>query len=1307
MALINEQVQVTLSMKLNEAIADIAKAQIAVNGLTEKMVAMGLAGRKNTDEFKAMETEFGIAKEKLDEVLTNSNFKQLAKEQMDQLKGIATAADQTGLSLRALSNIGRQQRAIVTGARVGSDDYKSALAELAILEAKQQAIRDEIADTSKAMKLQSSIFTTAAQVEEASMRDLNRWATGLREQIDRLKPGTEEWIKSNQNLKLVEIQIAKIRTEFQKLDEPVKGSLQAIRAEVQKLQNELEQLPADTEEFKAKIKSLAAAKGELNTVELAINDIGRAAKKAGVSMAEVGYIVKSSIGFTVTDVISNAIQGINQAVHQGVDAIVAYENSLTDLQAITGVTDAELEKLKQSAEELTTIVTDGGNKISSTSTDIFEAFKLVGSAKPELLKDADGLKAVTKEALILAKAGGQDLPEAVKSMTSIMNQFNLPASEARRIINAISAGAKEGSVEITQEAEAIDKFGASAKLANVSLEQSVALAQIVGKVIPEASSAGLQLKTVITNIDQPKLFSKEALTAIKEYGVNIALLEDRTVPFSEKMRELSKIQNDGAAIVRVFGRESQVAATQLLQNVDAFEQMTTAVTGTNEAYTQAAVRSNNLGTDMSNLSADMKQLFLEIAAGNSGALNDLVRGLDDAIVSIRKWIDPLAAARAEHEQLVSSVENLTDNISPLLAEYDKLTGEIEENTKAGKDTRSEQERVKSIIEQVTATIPGVVTEFDKYGIAMDINTTKAREFIRVQQHMSAEAKQNRVEINQQRSTDIDARIKELEKLRDENQKEVSGIKSTLAAGISTTLSGIPGVDISKSAVGKGLFGDLYKGGKADRDAAIAQDAELIALMKEKEAITKELIILSGKETEADMKKRVHDKIFTPEYLAAQQAKLDALHNNTAATNTDTEATEKATSKKEKAHKQEKQAVELVAGSIAYLKEQVSQLNKELENAPPEEQAAVAQRLQLATTKLAEAEEKLNEAKAAAKRLADGPLPGVDNLPTIGATTVKGNDTPQNDKEKISKFKAIVDEKGKIAEEAYNDNILKSKLAEEKKLADIKALLGAAVDAAKIAADAIFSIQNQRLEKRKQNELKQNELIYKDRIKRAEGNEKEISRLEKEREQQAAQIERAAFERKKRLDIAAAVTNGALAITSILAQYPKFDGGIAMGIALGLAAATTIAQVAKIASTKYEKGGILRGASHARGGIAAIDTTTGHKVAEFEGNEPYMILSGDTYRNNKQVVDSLLHSSMYQNGKPIFELGGVFGVQRSDIFPPVIQGGNNTDMLAMISELRALRNDINNREKSSIKAHVVYSDIEQAADELQRIRTRAK
>lgn len=108
-------------------------------------------------------------------------------------------------------------------------------------------------------------------------------------------------------------------------------------------------------------------------------------------------------------------------------------------------------------------------------------------------------------------------------------------------------------------------------------------------------------------------------------------------------------------------------------------------------------------------------------------------------------------------------------------------------------------------------------------------------------------------------------------------------------------------------------------------------------------------------------------------------------------------------------------------------------------------------------------------------------------------------------------------------------------------------------------------------------------------------------IEKKFAAEKAQIDKEQAEKQKQISIVQAAINGALAITSILAQYPKFDGGIAMAIALAAAVATTIAQISIISSAKFGKGGIVEGASHSSGGVPMRVGATGQMV-ELEGKE---------------------------------------------------------------------------------------------------------
>lgn len=155
-----------------------------------------------------------------------------------------------------------------------------------------------------------------------------------------------------------------------------------------------------------------------------------------------------------------------------------------------------------------------------------------------------------------------------------------------------------------------------------------------------------------------------------------------------------------------------------------------------------------------------------------------------------------------------------------------------------------------------------------------------------------------------------------------------------------------------------------------------------------------------------------------------------------------------------------------------------------------------------------------------------------------------------------------------------------------------------------------------LEKRKNRELLQAEDNY----------NLARERSEAEYQDKVRQIKREQFVRDKTARTIEATINGALAVVSMLKYGPI------AAAATGIAAAAQIATIISQPVPLFKKGGIIQGPSHENGGISLI--ANGNKIGEMEGGEPHMILSKNTYKNNKPIIDALLDSSMNKNGAPI-------------------------------------------------------------------------
>jgi len=141
------------------------------------------------------------------------------------------------------------------------------------------------------------------------------------------------------------------------------------------------------------------------------------------------------------------------------------------------------------------------------------------------------------------------------------------------------------------------------------------------------------------------------------------------------------------------------------------------------------------------------------------------------------------------------------------------------------------------------------------------------------------------------------------------------------------------------------------------------------------------------------------------------------------------------------------------------------------------------------------------------------------------------------------------------------------------------------------------------------------------------------------------ILRQQFNSQKKMNIAMATMNGAQAITSILAQYPKFDGGVAMAIALASSITATGLQITKIAATKFDSGGGGGGSTADAGGGGLPNTNSGSSFASPSPiPEQASTLIGGAIKEEPPIRAVVVETDITSSQKRIdrIEKGALFG-----------------------------------------------------------------
>lgn len=403
------------------------------------------------------------------------------------------------------------------------------------------------------------------------------------------------------------------------------------------------------------VSSTRDADRSLNDVRDSMDRTDQSSRQLGGGLSKLAGAIAGVL--SVTALINEFRKAINVTME--------FNATISNLSALTGAVGKDLEVFRQAAIDI-------GGATSLSATQAAEAMKLIGSASPELLKSAESLREVTQQAVTLAEAAGSTMPEAADAITGALNQFQLGADQAARVINVLAAGAKEGASEINDTVAAMKNAGVVAAQAGLNFEQFNGAIQALAQGQIKGAEAGTGLRNVLTILN----------TQMK------AELRPSVVGLSTALANLEKAGMNDTEMVKLFGRENITVAKVMLQFRGTMDDVTGAITGTSEAYKQAKTNQDNLKGDVAQLSSAFETLQL--------AIGDIS---DDNLRAITKHVTEMLNGFTENKDTIT---NFFDNAATAgMAFAAVIAGRVVMSI--GAYTYAQVTSIKATLENIAAT----------------------------------------------------------------------------------------------------------------------------------------------------------------------------------------------------------------------------------------------------------------------------------------------------------------------------------------------------------------------------------------------------------------------------------------------------------------------------------------------------------------------------------------------------------------------------------------------------------------------------
>ena len=1093
-----------------------------------------------------------------------------------------------------------------------------------------------------------------------------------------LTRGTKEWTENKAEIKELEAEIKKVREEMGTSGMTVKQLENYYR----QLNKELKDLTPGTEEYIKKTEDLRDVNTRLAAVR---KDVRAVADEADDTKGVWGRMKEWIMGAFVVTAVLEAGQMIKQFFGDAIENFKKFESASKEMSANTKIVGDELKYLEDQAKSL-------GPEMGKTGDEMLAAYQAMGSAKSDLTDNAAALASVTKEAIILSQAGKIDLAPATELMAGALNQFNAPAEDAGRFINAIAAGAQVGSAEIADMTGALKASGTVANAANVSFEETNGALQSLSTINIKGEQAGTMFRNVLIKL----MSSTEDLNP-------------QVVGLDKALENLGNRNMSTAELAKMFGTENVVAAQHLVTHRDQVEEFTQALTGTDEAYKMAAVNNDTL---------EFKQKQSEAATANLGvALGEklhpfIIRAYD----GFGSFLGIIGDVIEGSTPLFNAFMMLWDVLGNLFGSVGKMVGAFFGLDEKTNGTKAVMQTLGVVFGSVTALAASLVAviqlvidgllfldgkiTFDqlKNNAANNFNSIKAglkSTFVDSFKEVEGASVQAAANLTQKQGA---AQKSESKKTSDE-------IASNEIATHSKTLS-------TKSAESKKHLDEVAAKAKvaADKEAAdklAANSAATKAIEKLNiDAITNELarkkaqLAFELSEKLANNSKSKADDLVKVNYEIALRGQyktaVEKLEADYRAKHIADEAKRIAEiNKLEEAQRNERQAKEfnttktiletklsnerLNIGQRQALKLQLIDLERQQELARIEQVAAAErakaietsnQLMKLAGDDAAKKKQIETETAAALRSIDSNRIAQTDSANAAHQAALKANEAATLAERKTNQ-QGFFDAVKALMSGDYAGfmDILNKKLANEKAMnnarlqnwtskgQEIVGIVQQGMALIQKIGEAKTAKELANITKEKNAQLKSWEDKYKKGLIDKNTYENGIDKINKDALQKEHDAKVKAWKREQKMQIGMALINAAMAALKSLAMM-GFPLGLIGVVASAALAAVQIGIIKSQSPPSMAKGGFIRNAGVPQGprhgqkygdsGISLIRRDTNEEVGEMEGDEPIMILSRNTYKNNRHMIDALLDSSLHRNGAPIHAAKGtVFGSDGGD------------------------------------------------------------
>ena len=451
--------------------------------------------------------------------------------------------------------------------------------------------------------------------------------------------------------------------------------LEALKVASEQANEALEKGTITREKYDALQREIVETEQALEKLEQQAGESAVALQKisvTGTNFQEVGGKIES-VGKSLLPV-TTAITGVGVA---GIKVASDFEKAMSGVQAITGATGKDFERLRETAIDL-------GATTSFSSGEVAEAMTEMAKAGWSTSQIIEGMAGV----LDATAASGESLGTVATIVADAITGFGLSAKDSARVADLMTQAANSGTIGVSDLGESYKYVAPLAQSMGLSIEDVTTALSAMSMAGIKGSQAGTSLRTVLANMAKP---SKTVATAMEELGISITNSDGSFKSLDQiitVMRtEFSGLTEDQKAYyaTALAGKEGMSGLISLLnltqEEYDALSSSMNNCSGI--AGQTAAVMQDNLQSKVEQLGGSLESLAIKLSEYVIPYLTGLVEKITAAVDAftnlspgIQKAILVIAGIVAVVGPLLIVIGKVISVVGTIMTIIPKLAGVI-------------------------------------------------------------------------------------------------------------------------------------------------------------------------------------------------------------------------------------------------------------------------------------------------------------------------------------------------------------------------------------------------------------------------------------------------------------------------------------------------------------------------------------------------------------------------------------------------------------------------------------------------------